>query len=113
MNIRYKLGVFFMIIQIILIVTARFIPERFFCWAPFDEHSHIDINVIINGRELTDNEIEKRYRYVSKGIEPRSINNVFNLITQYESTYGKNDNADVEVNYSVNGHKERKWKFEP
>ncbi len=109
MSIRYKIGLTFIIAQIVLIAVARFVPERFFCWAPFDEHSYVVINVLVDGKQLTNKEIERRYRYLSEGWEPRSINNVFNLIKQYELTYGKDDNATVEVKYSTNGNKERIW----
>ncbi len=109
MKIRYYLGVAFLLLQVISIVYSQFIPERFFCWAPYDEHTYIDISVEIDGKQLTKKEVKDRYRYKSEGWEPRSIANVFDIISQYESTYGKTDNATVEVNYSTNGQKERIW----
>lgn len=111
MKIRHKIGIVFIIVQIISLIVARFVPERFFCWAPYDEHTYIDVNVEINGRQLTKKEIENRYRYKSEGWEPRSINNVFNIIEQYESTYGRNDNTNVLIKYSTNGYKERTWRL--
>jgi hypothetical protein len=101
----------FIIAQIISLAVARYIPERFFCWAPYDEHTYINVNVEINGKQLTKKEIKNRYRYKAEGWEPRSINNVFNIIEQYESTYGRNDNTNVLVKYSTNGHKERTWRL--
>lgn len=98
-----------MVAQIISLVVARFIPERFFCWAPYDEHTYINVSVEINGKELTEKEIKNRYHYKSRGWEPRSIHNVFNIISQYESTYGKDDNALVQVKYTTNGKKELTW----
>ena len=38
----------FIIAQIISLAVARYIPERFFCWAPYDEHTYINVNVEIN-----------------------------------------------------------------
>ena len=48
-----------------------------------------------------------------KGWEQRSIDNIFSLISQYERTYGKEDNAQVIMRYSKNGHEEKEWQFEP
>ncbi|MBO6880782.1 hypothetical protein [Winogradskyella sp.] len=111
MKLRKTIGILFIISQIVLIIYAKFVPERFFCWAPFDEHTYLDIDVEVNGKLLTKKEIAKRYRYKSKGWEPRSINNVFSIIRQYESTYGKEDNASVKVKYATNGNEERIWYF--
>ena len=109
MKIRYNIGLAFIAVQIVLLVVARFVPERFFCWAPFDEHTYVDVSVEVNGKQLTKKEIENRYRYKSEGWEPRSVNNIFNIIEQYESTYGENDNAIVQIKYATNGKKERTW----
>jgi len=109
MKIRYKIGLAFIAVQIVLVAVARFVPERFFCWAPYDEHTYIDVSVVIDGKQLTKKEIVNRYRYKSEGWEPRSVNNVFNIIEQYESTYGEGDNAIVQIKYTTNGNKERTW----
>jgi len=109
MKIRYKIGLAFIAVQIVLVAVARFVPERFFCWAPYDEHTYIDVSVVIDGKQLTKKEIENRYRYKSEGWEPRSVNNLFNIIEQYESTYGEDDNAIVQIKYATNGNKERTW----
>ncbi|WP_400079033.1 hypothetical protein [Winogradskyella sp. R77965] len=102
-------GVLFLFLQLTSIVYARFIPERLFCWAPYDEHSYYEIKVSIEGKVLTKNEISKRYRYSSKGWEARSMDNIFSLVRQYEKTYGVNDNASVIIVYKTNGHKQKQW----
>lgn len=111
MKLRKTIGILFIISQIVMIIYAKFVPERFFCWAPFDEHTYLDIDVEVNGELLTKEQVEQRYRYKSLGWEPRSINNVFSIIKQYESTYGKEDNASVKVKYSTNGNEEQIWYF--
>ena len=93
MKLRKTIGILFIISQIVLIIYAKFVPERFFCWAPFDEHTYLDVDVEVNGEFLTKKQIEQRYRCKALGWEPRSINNIFSIIRQYESTYGKEDNA--------------------
>lgn len=103
------LGIAFLALQLVLIGYARFIPERFFCWAPFDEHTRIKTSVRIDHKYLTPEEIKRRYHYQVNGWEVRDIHNVFDIIKSYEETYGKKDNAQVIVNYSVNGHSEKEW----
>lgn len=112
LNISYSIGVLLLVAQFFSIMYARFIPERFFCWSPYDEHSYMEVSVIINGRELTEPEIRERYHYRAIGWEKRSINNVFYLIKQYETTYGIKDRAKVLVKYTINGHKEEIWNLE-
>lgn len=111
MKFRYILGIVFLFGQVLLIGHARFIPERFFCWAPFDEHTRIKTSVVVDGKALSKSEIDNRYQYKVNGWEVRDIHNVFNIVTDYESTYGKNDNAMVVIHYSINGHKEQEWVY--
>ena len=92
-------------------VYARFVPERFFCWAPYDQHTHYSISVVVNGESLSAKAVTNRYRYQVSAWEPRCISNIFSIVEQYESTYGENDNAEVEITYSTNGHPEQKWKL--
>ncbi|MAX71353.1 MAG: hypothetical protein CMC76_09680 [Flavobacteriaceae bacterium] len=104
------IGVVFLLLQLASIIYARFIPERFFCWAPYDEHTHYSINVTIDGQTLSKNQIKQRYHYRPEGWETRSIDNVFSIVQQYEDTYGKNDQAKVEIRYNTNGNSEQIWR---
>ncbi|WP_299779666.1 hypothetical protein [uncultured Formosa sp.] len=90
---------------------ARFIPERYFCWAPYDEHTYYTISVKINGQLLSEQDIKKRYHYQAVGWEPRAIDNVFSLIRQYETRNRIEDHAEVQVIYRTNGHDEKVWSF--
>lgn len=99
----------FLLLQLFLILEARFIPERFFCWAPYDEHTYYEISVSINDQAISSNEIQDRYRVFAKGWEPRSIHNIFSIVEQYEATYGNNEKAEVTIWYSTNGHENRLW----
>ena len=109
MKRHFFLGIIFLIIQVLSVIYARVIPERFFCWAPYDEHTYYEVFVKIGGAELSTSEIENRYHYKSIGWEPRSIYNVFNIISQYESSYGVKENSTVYVKYSINGNREKTW----
>ncbi|MBR9914925.1 MAG: DUF3421 domain-containing protein [Algicola sp.] len=109
MKIRFFIGVCFLLLQIGGIVYARFVPERFFCWAPYDSHTKFEVLVTINGRTLSSEEASDRYHYKMKGWEQRSIHNIISLIRQYERSYGKNDHAEVTLIYATNGHPEQTW----
>ncbi len=111
MKIRFTIGIIFLLVQLSSVLYARFIPERFFCWAPYDEHTFYEISVEIHNHELTKNEIQNRYGFFAEGWEPRSIHNIFSMINQYESTYGKNEGATVRVLYAINGHEKELWKI--
>ncbi len=111
MKLSRMFGIAFLFSQLVLIGYARFIPERFFCWAPFDEHTRVKTSVRIDHKFLTPEEIDSRYRYRVNGWEVRDIHNVLDIIQSYEETYGKNDNAQVTVNYSINGHLEHEWAY--
>ena len=111
MRTRFIVGIVFLVIQVFSVIYARFIPERFFCWGPYDNHSNFEVSVTINHKKLTLEDIEKRYRYKSHGWEQRTMHNIFSLISQYESTYGKDDNAEVYVIYSSNGKPEQTWTY--
>ena len=86
-------------------------PERYFCWAPYDEHTFYTIEVEVDGRKLSKSEIADRYRYYPGGWEPRSIHNVISQVSQFESTYGVDDGAKIVIEYETNGHPKRRWEW--
>ncbi len=109
MKTRFYIGILFLVLQIASVIYARFIPERFFCWGPYDNHTKFEVFVEIDGKLLSSDEAEKRYRYKMVGWEQRSIHNIFSLISQFETTYGSKENANVKVLYSTNGHPQKEW----
>ncbi len=113
MKVRGFIGAVFLVLQLGAIAYARFIPERFFCWGPYDEHTKFEVTVVIDGDTLSPEATEDRYKYKMRGWEQRSIHNIISLISQYERSYGINDNAQVMMRYSKNGHHEQEWRFEP
>lgn len=108
-TLNHIVGITFLTLQLLLIVYARFTPERFFCWAPYDERAHYEIDIHIDGRQLSPKEITTRYHYPSLGWEPRSIHNVISMARQYEATYGAQDNASVIIHYEKNGRPQQTW----
>lgn len=74
---NYIIGILFLVIQLCIVIYSRFIPERFFCWAPYDQHTHYEIIVEVNDELLTNEQVRERYQYKQKGWEPRAIHNIF------------------------------------
>ena len=95
--------------QVALIGYARFVPARYFCWAPFDMQTDYSLDVTIGGRKLLPEEIRKRYRRPGRGTDNRSVQNLIDIIQGYEEQYGKADNAQVIMKYRINGKKEQEW----
>ena len=108
---RTLLGAVLLAFQIGMIVYARFAPSRYFCWAPMDSQNLFSIRVVINERELSKNEIMLRYRQPQQGGNWQSIQHVKDKFQQYEETYGRTDNAKVEMTYTVNDGKEQFWEW--
>lgn len=95
--------------QVIGIAAARFGPERYFCWAPYDEITRFELTVTIDGRRLSAEEIQARYRLPDPTRDNRSYANVIAVIAQFERTYGAADRARVEFRYRVNGGAPQQW----
>lgn len=99
--------------QLVMIGYARFVPSRYFCWAPMDSQNLYSIAVVIDGRELEPDEILARYRQPAEGGNWQAIQHALDKVRQYEETYGRDDGAEVVVTYTVNGHPEETWHWPP
>ena len=49
--------------------------------------------------------------FIKYGMDDRTPAHIFDIITQYETSYGKNQHAKVVVSYSVNGKNEEVWQY--
>lgn len=105
---RIIIAVFFGI-QLGLILWSRFSPERYFCWAPHDCQTEYELTVYVNGRELNEDEIYKRYHRERKYRDVRSPDNVKSMIIQHSLTYGKEEDTVVIMKYKVNGIPKDPW----
>ena len=103
------MGVALLAFQIVMIGVARVHPMRYFCWAPHDAQNAYEIRVVVDDRALSDSEIWDRYRHGSKGINPRTIYEVTDIVSHVEREYRNEENAQVTITYSVNGGSERQW----
>src|SRR5438105_15060448 len=102
-----------LLFQLVMIGYARFVPSRYFCWAPYDIQSEYRLDVSIGGRPLTANQIRTRYRRPKQGVDNRSIQHVMDIVQQYEETYGRGDRAQVVMKYRINGKAEQEWRYPP
>ncbi len=99
--------------QLFMIGYARFVPSRYFCWAPMDSQNLYSIAVEIDGHSLGPDEIEARYRQPATGGNWQAIQHALDKVQQYEETYGKDDDARVTVTFTVNGGPEETWSWPP
>jgi hypothetical protein len=109
---RLGIAVTFLIAQLISIIYAQVVgTERYFCWAPNDYMVSYQLQVKINGRVLGREETRLRYRLPSYRTYQNIVTHMENIIRQYETTYGRNDHAEIVLKYSNNGgpHKEWRW----
>jgi len=110
---RTIIGVSILVFQLAMIVYARFVPSRYFCWAPYDVQTDYSITTVVNGRKLTASEVRARYRRPQHGTDNRSPQHVIDILQGYEERYGRADHAQVTMRYRVNGKEEQLWRWEP
>src|SRR5258708_35642549 len=95
-----------LLFQIAMIGYARFVPSRYFCWAPYDIQSAYRLDVSIGGRALTPAQIRSRYRPPKQGVDNRSIQHVMGIVEQYEPTYGSADHSRAVLKNGLNRKEE-------
>jgi len=109
LSLRPLLACLFLGAQGVGIIAARFGPERYFCWAPYDEITLFEITVTVGSRILAPEEVQARYQLPDPRRDNRSWAHVPRAISQYERTLGVHDKAYVEFRYTVNGGPPRLW----
>ena len=109
MPLRPILACLFLGAQGVGIIAARLVPERYFCWAPYDEITLFEITVTLGSRTLSEEEVQARYQLPDPRRDNRSWVHVPRAIAQYERTHGARDNAYVEFRYTVNGGPPQLW----
>jgi hypothetical protein len=104
-------GISLLLLQVIMIVYARFSEVRYFSWSPHDVMWAFEISVELDDTHLTASEAFKRYRLKRHKFHEHAIEHLIIAIRQYESTYGIDDDAHVTLVYSKNGGQEQKWNW--
>lgn len=107
---RPLLAAAFLAIQLGLVVHAQFTPRRYFCWAPNDYANTYILQVKTNGFDLTQDQALARYHLLGhKSSYENPTTHIIDTIRQYEQTYGRNDHAQVTLEWSLNGHQQQNW----
>ncbi len=112
---RRKIALLFFAVQLCLVVQARFVDTRYFCWAPHTTQVRYQLEVELDGEELTGKQIRRRYRLkgfdarTSVGWEAHSIANLKAMLAQHQRTYGRGEDAKVTLSYRVNGSPSQAW----
>ena len=100
--------------QLGAIVYARFVPTRYFCWAPYDIQTDYVATSIVNGHPLTAAEFQKRYRRARRGFDNRSPQHVIDMFQQVEEKRAAlGEKATIVMTYRVNGKEPQEWHWPP
>ncbi len=111
---RILIPILLLAFQLGAIVYARFVPTRYFCWAPFDTQTDYAATATVNGHVLTAAEFQKRYRRPRRGFDNRSPQHVIDMLQQVEEKRAKaGDRSTIVMKYRVNGKEPREWRWPP
>jgi hypothetical protein len=108
---RRSAGICLLLLQIVSVVHARFVASRWLAWAPNDYAVGYRMQVQIDGRALSADEIGNRYHVPSEGVYENPAQNLIDIVRQRERTYGGNDHAQVELVYRPNGGSPQEWRW--
>jgi hypothetical protein len=99
-----------LVFQLCAIGYARFVPTRYFCWAPFDTQTEYAATSVVNGHRLTAAQFRRRYRRPARGFDNRSPQHVIDMFEQEEEKRAKlGDKATIVMKYRVNGTELHEW----
>jgi hypothetical protein len=100
--------------QLGAIVYARFVPTRYFCWAPYDIQTDYTATATVNGKKLTAAEFRQRYRRPARGFDNRSPQHVIDMLQQAEEKHARlGEQATIVMKYRVNGKEMQEWRWRP
>ena len=109
---RIIIPVLLLVFQLCAIVYARFVPTRYFCWAPFDTQTDYTATATVNGHQLTPSEFRLRYRRPRRGFDNRSPQHVIDMLQQVEEKRARlGDKATVVMTSRVNGRALEVWRW--
>ena len=107
---RTVIPIMLLVFQLCAIGYARFVPTRYFCWAPFDTQTEYVATSIVNGNRLTAAQFRRRYRRPERGFDNRSPQHVIDMFQQEEERRAKlGDKSTIVMKYRVNGKELQEW----
>jgi hypothetical protein len=110
--LRIVIPVLLLAFQVCAICYARFVPTRYFCWAPYDTQTVYTARAVVNGHELTAQEFLYRYRRPEHGNDNRSPQHVIDMLAQAEAKHAKQgDVTKIDMKYRVNGKQQQEWRW--
>ncbi len=97
--------------QLGAIAYARFVPTRYFCWAPYDIQTDYVATSVVNGHTLTAAEFQKTvHRRPRRGFDNRSPQHVIDMLQQAEEKHAApGESAVIVMKYRVNGKDPQEW----
>lgn len=107
-------------VQLLAIGGAVFSPSfRYLAWAPFHEPATYRIWVTVDGQELSDDVVSRRYgfpRIHHKSGSPEDwqlndIRNVLDVVEAYESSVGRRDRAEVRIEIHRSERSPEVWRW--
>ena len=104
-------GICLLLLQVFSVVHARFVSSRWLAWAPNDYALNYRLQVKVGGRDLSADEIGKRYQLPPGGLYENPAQNIIDMVSQRERTYGRNDHAEVVLDYRPNGGAAQEWRW--
>lgn len=110
-TLRWTIGLTLLVLQLGAIAYARFVPSRYFCWAPFDMQTDYQIDATVNGEKLTPKEIRQRYHRPPRGTDNRSYQHVIDIVEQTDRRYHPEDTVDLTITYRINGKQKHQWHY--
>lgn len=90
-------------LQLGSLLYARTVPTRYFCWAPYDQLTEYRLQVSVDGRPLSPEEIQQRYHRPAQGMDNRSSQNLVEIVELTERRYHPHDRVSVSMTLLVNG----------
>jgi hypothetical protein len=109
---RPLLAASFLALQLGLVVHAQFTSRRYFCWAPNDYANTYTLRVKINGTDLTQDQLLARYHLQGRRFSYENpATHIMDTVRQYEQTYGRDQHAEVSLEWSLNGHPTQSWQW--
>ena len=112
-EMRQAVGIVFLLLQLASMVHAQFVPSRWICWAPNDYAIWYRLDVRVNGHSLSPEEIENRYQLPGESVYQNPPQNIKDIIRQYEQTYGRKDQTEVNLLYREAGGPPQQWQWPP
>ena len=105
-------GIVMLLAELAFVLASIVGHTSWFSWGPNDYFYRYRIHTTVDGHPLGEEAVEERYRLGEDGIFEDRIEALFDLIRQYERTYGRADHATVVVRYRRDDGASRTWRLE-